>query len=422
MNSHDLIQRHLDGLNSTAEAAQLSVLLEMDPAARDRYFVIAGLHAALAADETLRAPRKKRVIAKPKWTWVAPALKIAASMTLAALVFWWLKPASGLNLPFATLVSTVNERWENGAMELSLNAGEEPSGLLHLLEGQAEFSTSRGASVALEAPAVMRFESATAIFVKSGKVLCRCPTPESRLTVRTPETQVIDLGTEFAVEARGDSSTRVAVFSGEVKVASTVLHEGQGAEVRTKGVTMLDAAVVREMMARMADEVMVAGETNRLRNAGFDSLAECGWKLAENHAMIEDGALCVSSRGHRFWPGVSQPSWQSDLNGHAVVASVSAMQPGDDPLQPMQFAVLKLVFMGEGGRPFAYASRHFQFGGEPTGVFETAHVAAIAPLGTKGVSVELLLNARGEKSGSVIFDDAVLHIGPLKTSKASSSK
>ncbi len=54
MNNDELIHRHVDGLLSAEESAQLSHLLETDAAARGRYLEIAGLHAALAADETLR--------------------------------------------------------------------------------------------------------------------------------------------------------------------------------------------------------------------------------------------------------------------------------------------------------------------------------------------------------------------------------
>ena len=86
------------------------------------------------------------------------------------------------------------------------------------------------------------------------------------------------------------------------------------------------------------------------------------------------------------------------------------MQPKDDPLRQQQFAVLKLIFVGKDGRQIAYASRHFQFAGEEPGASQRATITAIAPPGTKGFWFELLLNARGDSKGSVIFDDAVLHV------------
>jgi hypothetical protein len=155
MNHDDLIHRFLDGTASQAEAAELSQLIETDANMRNRYLDLSELHAVLSAEESLRAPRAEKVIARPKWVRFAPALKIAAVLVLVGLAFWWLKPAVQPDLPFATLISTVNARWENEATELNLNAGEAPSGMLRLLEGEAEFATSQGATVALEAPAVI---------------------------------------------------------------------------------------------------------------------------------------------------------------------------------------------------------------------------------------------------------------------------
>lgn len=408
MNLDDLIQRHLDGMNSVTEATELSRRLETDAAARSRFLDLSKLHAALAADESLRTPK---IIAESKWAWVAPALKVAAVVTMATLVFWSLKPASGPGLPFATLISTENARWSDEGTELSLNAGEPPNGMLRLFEGQAEFVTSKGALVRLTAPAAVRFDNAISLFVESGKVLCRCPTLASRMSVQTPQTRVVDLGTEFAVEALADASTRVAVLSGEVRVDSTVLHQGQAAEVRHQGVTMLHTEVVQDMIGMRESTATPQGDS-LLVNGHFDTSS--AWELQDRHSWIENGALHVRSGGHRFWPNARQTLWKVPSE-RIVTASVRAMQSEDDPLQPQQFAVLKIVFVGDGGKQIAYASRHFQFAGENPNVFQKATLTAITPPGTKGVTMELLLNARGEMDGSVIFDDALLTLGESET-------
>lgn len=410
MNTDDLIQRFLDGQASPEEAAELSARIETNVEARNRYLDLAELHAALFADETLRDEKPPVVVSRPKWAWKAPMLKMAAAVVFMLGLIWMLNPASRLEKPMAKLLSTENARWSDAGTELSLNAGEAPSGILRLMEGKAEFLTSLGAVVMLQGPVVMRFESATALFVESGKVLCRCPTAESRLVVRTPQTRVIDLGTEFVVEARADESTRVAVLSGEVKVSSTVLHQGQAAEVRTQGVTMLHSEVVNEMRPHVASPPRAEG-TNLLRGGDFSSEADA-WETQSPYVEIEDGSLHLRSLGHRSWPNARQRLW-NEASGRVVTASARAMQPKDDPLRQQQFAVLKLVFVGEGGRQIAYASRHFQFAGEEPGVFQRATITAIPPLGTKGIHLELLLNAQGDENGSVIFDDAVLHVGEV---------
>lgn len=419
MNPDELIHHYLDGTATQAEADELSRQIESDTATRDRYLALAELHTALSADETLREVKAASVLKRNHHT---PWLKIAAAVALLASGVWWIVASAQVAPPMAKLISSMNAQWTDENTELSLNAGEAPTGILRLLEGKVEFATSLGAMVTLEGATAMRFENATTIFIESGKVVCRCPTPESRVTVRTPQTQVIDLGTEFVVEARADLSTRVAVLSGEVRVgedaSSRVLHEGEGAEVRSQGLTMLHTEVVREMQPRVsADNAASNRELNRLTNPSFDG--DSGWQLASGHSDIADGVLRVSSHGNRFWPSARQTLWESGLSGKIITASARAMQLPSDPFQPMQFAVLKIVFNGERGRSIAYASRHFQFGGEPVGVFHEANIKAEAPPGTKGVTLELLLNARGEERGTVVFDDAVLSITPTPATPTS---
>lgn len=416
MNHDDLIHRFLDGTASQAEAAELSQLIETDANVRNRYLDLAELHAVLSADESLREKKSRPAV---NWTQRVTWLKMAAALALLASGAWWLASPAKVMPPMAKLISSLNAQWADENTELTLNAGEAPTGLLRLLDGKVEFSTAHGAVVVLEGKTVMRFENATTIFIESGRVVCRCPTPESRVTVHTPQTQVVDLGTEFAVEARADSSTRVAVLSGEVRVGgeadARVLHQGEAAEVRSEGVTMLHTEVVREMMPLpVKAEAALHTSENLLKNPDFSSAQV--WSAMERHVLIKDGTVRISSHGHRYWPFTQQSLWQNDLPGRIVTASVRAKQDQRDPLQPLQFAVLKVIFKGKNGRHLAYASRHFQFGGETPDLFQKATITAVAPPETRGLSVELLLNARGEERGTVVFDDALLTVSQPSTS------
>lgn len=330
----------------------------------------------------------------------------------------WLVPNGRIEPPHsATLVSTINARWSDDAMELSLISGDNPTGrLLRLLKGTAEFRTLHGATVRMEGPAAMRIDGATTVYVQSGKVVCRCPTPESRLTVNTAQTRVIDLGTEFTVDARPGQSTRVAVLSGEVKVgddkSATVLRKGEAVEVWTHGVTMLTPEEVNEMLRDFDHEVSApdSGE-NWLINGDFENSNEGEWIPWESSPIIQNGRMHIGCEGNSPWPLVRQIFRRPDLSGRVYAASVRAMQSSDDPLHPMQHAVLKLVFKNHQKQDFAFAAKYFQFGGEQLDKFVQVEVAAIAPPGTTAVSFQLLMNSRNEKSGTVIFDDAVLRVG-----------
>jgi len=64
-------------------------------------------------------------------------------------------------------------------------------------------------------------------------------------------------------------------------------------------------------------------------------------------------------------------------------------------------------------RQFASAERYFLRAGTGTRGFVEADIAALAPARTVAVQCQVLLNACGIPTGSLIVDDAVLKIGPI---------
>ncbi|WP_009965562.1 FecR domain-containing protein [Verrucomicrobium spinosum] len=342
-----------------------------------------------------------------------------AGFVFVALVLCLNLGDPGVKPSAALLVSTVNARWSDDTPALSVTAGNDPAGRdLSLIEGTAEFQTLHGASVLMEGPASIRFEGPTSLFVRSGKVVCRCPTPASRLTVNTSQTSVEDLGTDFTVEAREDQSTRVAVLSGEVKVGGgkggTVLRKGEAAEVRTLGVTMLNPEEVQQMLSSFDQSVGVPDDKdNWLKNGTFDTPTPGSkdWLFSSKGVRIENGVLLVSARKQFSWPHARQKIFGEGLSGRTFVASVRTLEHTEDPLRAGQYAVLKLNFIDKYNKAFAYAAKAFLFSGETINADKSAQLAAIAPPGTKGVSFELLLGVQRDRSGTVAFDDAVLRVG-----------
>ena len=88
MNHDHIIQRYLEGNASSSDAAQLSQLIETDPAARARYVDLAELHAALMANETLRSPRPElRAVSASTNRWFASRPLAAAAAGLIIGIF-----------------------------------------------------------------------------------------------------------------------------------------------------------------------------------------------------------------------------------------------------------------------------------------------------------------------------------------------
>ncbi len=431
-----LAGRYADGHASAAEIAVLEHALHDDADFRRWFVRLLHLDAALVGRPGIAVPQPPLPQARPAndsgSIWAATAgrstfgwwarTSAAAAALLLILVGTWL-PGAPVGATAATvhLVASTNAVWSDPESELSLRSGDLPRGLLRLESGSAEFRFPLGASAVLLGPAEVRFDGPHLLHIRSGQVLCRCPTLESRLTLTTPTTRVIDLGTEFAVAVAPDAgATQVTVISGAVQVGTQqtlVLHTGQSAEIRRDRVLMLTPlpAATFASLIDAATPVTASSGPNLLRDPLFSGQPPSAWRLTEGHAELHpaDGRLAISARGHRFWPSARQRITRSGIAGHLVAVSVVGTNPSVDPLQERQSAILKLVFIDDHGREIAQASRHFLIAGTTRpDEAETGQVAAYAPAGTHAIDLQLMLNARGRAHGSAWFREPTVLIVP----------
>lgn len=430
---HDLIQRYIAGLTTDEESALLQDSLKRDDAVARLYLRYMNLDVALeahagsqaAVTEMLVSPHRSEAKRWTGWLQWRPLAAAAALLILAAAGVWLMFGSSRETVrSFATLMATTNARWSDPNVELALSSGERVTSALRLESGLAEFQMLDGATVVLDGPANVRFTDRKTVFVDEGRVFCKCPTPESRITVVTPQTRVVDLGTEFSVDARTDDSTRVAVLSGKVQVMSLnagVLTAGEVIEVKRDQVVRLKPLTPEEIAALMPE--VVSAQTaddaiggNLLIDPGFEKpLPSPVWRgtddcLERTASLGRSGhAVRIHAKGNNY-PLVKQRVETGDISGKIVQASVWAMSPSGDPFSQQQSAVLKLAFLNAEGREFACSARHFLQSGEPANVYVQAHLAAKAPQGTRSVEVQLILAAASLKTGSVCFDDVSLLI------------
>ena len=85
------------------------------------------------------------------------------------------------------------------------------SGLIHL-----EFYS--GAELIIEGPADLDLISTNEAVCRSGKLRARVPEVARGFTVRSPQFELVDLGTEFGVEIGTGGKVEVQVFDGEVEI------------------------------------------------------------------------------------------------------------------------------------------------------------------------------------------------------------
>ncbi|MEO0477609.1 MAG: FecR domain-containing protein, partial [Planctomycetota bacterium] len=131
------------------------------------------------------------------------------------------EPLPSVKRVVATVTDQVNAQWvtANGQgafpdrMLLAVNQR------LTLVKGFAEITTNRGAKVLLQAPATIETtDSDNAIRLHRGKLVGRCETPGSKgFTVHVPGMDVVDIGTQFGVEADETNGSTVLVISGSVR-------------------------------------------------------------------------------------------------------------------------------------------------------------------------------------------------------------
>ena len=447
-----LLERHFDGGNSAAEAQDLARLIRKDPGRARAFARASALHLQirsvlqLGRQEGFAEPPVRRPARHLRLVGAAALVAVVASLGLmmktGRLSSWQLKPGNAMTsavpsaVPAAVLTATSGATWADADEELVLRRGDLPAGRLVLVSGLAEFTTADGAVCLVQGPATFEFNASDRLRIDRGKVVCRCPTEASRITVVTPQSQVTDLGTEFGVSVSDDSDTEVAVLQGQVRLQagerSQILGVGQALSVHGTDELKPSPKLVNQFSHLTslipADPPPSAQQRNLLKAADFataprsaadGATAAAPWTAVTPNAVLAaragragGPAVRIRAAGSRYWPWVSQDVRTGDVAGRQVLASVWAASAADDPLQGGQRAIVKVIFLDADGREFADAQRHFLGNQSAPGAYVQGVVAAVAPRGTVGVRFQVLLNAKGRSSGSVLFDDARLIVLP----------
>lgn len=225
----ELIAKACDGRADDTDRARLTGLLRRDPDARDEYLRQVDLHAALA-DEAMPlaesniinyTPRELTETSRP-FAW-HDVLKLAAAIAvllgIGAVMFRQSPPeipiaASAVSTrPIATLLFAENCRWAESQLAEGTRLA---SGRIELLTGTAVVRWDGGAEAVLTGPVELELESAGSARLHHGEVVVRATDGAEGFTLHTPASEVVDLGTEFAVKVESTGATEVHVLDGEV--------------------------------------------------------------------------------------------------------------------------------------------------------------------------------------------------------------
>lgn len=408
---HELLSRSLEGVISETQMNRLNAIINEDVAVRqycnDFYFLAASLrrpelHAnpvvstecseseqmlrdleKLARYETMaevvdipRETPKQELIQKVEREKIGykfsrgslvSIITSFAAILLIALFVRFAPSAKGVKV--AVLSDSINAKWEdaNGKMEkgVPLITSYE---YLFLREGYAELLFDNNARVLIEGPAGFQILTEDQIKLRYGKLYATVPQEAIGFTVTTQTAKVIDLGTEFGVQADVSGDTSLHVIQGKTTLVAgerynkSIMEVGKGAAKKVSGVTQTVSDVICDdrlfvrainsahgLVWRGQTELNLADvvgggngfNTGRL-NQGVDPASEnfrvftqgtevligsVAFKRFEPHAYIdgiftpngESGPVQVSSEGHLFaecpvtngnyWVGIFNGAW-----------------------------------------------------------------------------------------------------------------
>jgi ferric-dicitrate binding protein FerR (iron transport regulator) len=227
-----LLNTLADDSLAEADERRLRELLDRGEPARRVFREFAALHAGLHWDyATLLDPRLQPPSASPergagRWPPIrrAAAVLTAAALAGAATALVWLvmampsAPQAQQGAGGGGLATVTQTRFLLSADgEDPLTVGQSlDSGRISLAGGAVELSLRNGVVVVFEGPGELDLASELSATLHDGNVVVRMPQGMKGFVVRTPTTDVLDLGTEFAVSVGADNTTDVQVYDGAV--------------------------------------------------------------------------------------------------------------------------------------------------------------------------------------------------------------
>ncbi|HOM76941.1 MAG TPA: NPCBM/NEW2 domain-containing protein [Anaerohalosphaeraceae bacterium] len=195
--------------------------------------------------------QKQKIVRKSSKTTLITAVAALAAVILL-IVYVQLNPKE-FSDPVATLADMVDVRWADPAM--SLKRGDRlftRQGGIQLKEGILKIQMDNGSNVVVEAPSEFEFITYDQIELRYGRLYANVPRRAIGFIVSTPNSNVIDLGTQFGVKVNIDGGTEVHVLKGKVSLiagkqseegTSELVQQGQARRVE-KGQEAIQAIAI----------------------------------------------------------------------------------------------------------------------------------------------------------------------------------
>jgi hypothetical protein len=232
-----LLSQLADGRLSDDDRQQLGAMLECDPALRAKYLEYCQMHSLLrsehglltswspAASQAGDAAFRSELPRRPWSTRRLPFHLAVAASLIAVAVGLSVISATRSHMPYrgaetATLSKAVGARFAYGVDgKTALVEGMQlRQGVYQLLDGLVEIQYRSGAVLVCRAPATFELVDEACVRLEDGQLAAHVPKSAVGFRIESPGATVIDLGTDFAVQAVKEKESEVHVFNGEVLV------------------------------------------------------------------------------------------------------------------------------------------------------------------------------------------------------------
>jgi ferric-dicitrate binding protein FerR (iron transport regulator) len=247
--SNTMVHGYLDGQLSDDQLRKLNDWIKEDPLHARQFTSCALLHDRLhdqyrsrAVLEGNRLGQPRRKVRNFRWRRWALGAAISVGIGLAVVASWAARRGQGGEV--ASLVEARDVVWGEGQPRIAFGTrlGRRD---IRCASGTFKLVFDVGVRVSVEGPADLRILSGTRMLALRGRITAHVDGRAKGFAIETPNTLVVDQGTEFGVEIDASGQTDVVVFQGLVDLARSgppdrpapIKHlcQGEGMRVGTAG-------------------------------------------------------------------------------------------------------------------------------------------------------------------------------------------
>ena len=253
----ELLSTLLESVLNDTEQKELDEILQSIEEARDYYNDYIDTHIALDwhfGDKSLELPSGLEPMIGKRPKKKTPMIIFAGPLIAAAaiLAFVFLQPKTS-NTPDIiqefTLLKSVSADWDQN---LNYQVGDGfDNGTHRLNSGYCELTNNKGVKLIVEGPAEFELVSPKKVKLQKGTLVASVEKEGIGFQVDTPNTNVVDLGTEFGVRVQDNGDTEVHVLEGQVETITgkekKLINKSEASLITTKS-TIAKAADAGKFM------------------------------------------------------------------------------------------------------------------------------------------------------------------------------